>query len=60
MVVRWGRAAGLAFLATLAGCGGRIVGVPPCNALIVLFGAADLHLDCPNVGAIKLLERQKP
>src|SRR5579862_2192610 len=51
---------GAVILAALAlvSCGGRSASVPPCNALILLFGAADLVLDCPNSGAIKLLERQ--
>lgn len=48
----------LAVLTLLGGCGGRVASVPPCNAIILLFGAADLMLDCPNAGAIRLLERQ--
>jgi hypothetical protein len=38
----------------LTGCSAS---VPPCNAIIWLFGAADLTLDCPAATAIPLLQR---
>lgn len=43
----------------ISGCsgGGGAASVPPCNAWIFLFGAADLTLDCPAANAIPLLER---
>jgi len=40
--------------ALLTGCSAS---VPPCNAIIWLFGAADLTLDCPAISAIPLLQR---
>jgi hypothetical protein len=45
--------------APLAGCSSGTSGIPPCNAWIFLFGAADLTLDCPATNAIKLFEREK-
>ena len=50
-------AAALGALILLAGCSAS---VPPCNAYIILFGAADLTLDCPAHGAIPLLVRKPP
>lgn len=46
----------VACLATTA-CDGGTASIPPCNAWIFLWGAADLHLDCPATGAIPLLQR---
>jgi hypothetical protein len=47
----------------LAGCGGteNSAGVAPCNAAILIFvsGTADLALDCPATGALKLIERRR-
>lgn len=48
----------VALAAFVAGCGGSSSsGIPPCNAWIFLFGAADLTLDCPATNALKLFER---
>jgi hypothetical protein len=49
----------LLVLCSVAGCGANSSGIPPCNAWIFLFGAADLTLDCPATNAIKLFERAK-
>jgi hypothetical protein len=45
--------------ALVSGCGGSSSGIPPCNAWIFLFGAADLTLDCPATNAIRLFERTR-
>jgi hypothetical protein len=50
----------LAALCSVVGCGAGSSGIPPCNAWIFLFGAADLTLDCPATNAIKLIERKAP
>ena len=42
----------------LSGCGGRSASVPPCNAILFLFGTMDVTLDCPATGAIRILEKQ--
>jgi hypothetical protein len=43
----------------LSGCGrGTSAGIPPCNAILFLFGAMDVTLDCPATNAIRVLERQ--
>jgi hypothetical protein len=50
----------LALALSVTGCGGtNSSAIPPCNAWIFLFGAADLTLDCPATNAIKLFERSK-
>jgi hypothetical protein len=49
----------LAALCFVTGCGANSSAIPPCNAWIFLFGAADLTLDCPATNAIKLFERAK-
>ena len=48
-------------LLLLTSCGGSgSAGIPPCNAIIWMFGSADLTFDCPAVKAIPLLERRAP
>jgi len=47
----------LLLLLLITGCSGGNASIPPCNAIIWLFGAADLALDCPATNAIRLLER---
>jgi hypothetical protein len=48
-------------LLLLTSCGGSgSAGIPPCNAIIWMFGSADLTFDCPAVKAIPLLERRPP
>lgn len=43
---------------TLGSCSGGTASIPPCNALIYLWGNADLRLDCPATEAIPLWERK--
>jgi len=47
-------------LLLLMGCSGGTASIPPCNAWIFLFGAADLTLDCPARTAVPLLQRNPP
>ena len=47
-------------LAALTGCNGGTASVPPCNALVILYGAADVTLDCPAKTAIPILTRNPP
>ncbi len=45
-------------LLLLAGCsGGAANGIPPCNAYIILFGAADLVLDCPARSVAPVIQK---
>lgn len=48
----------LVSLASCASTGDRSLGIPPCNAWIFLWGAADLKLDCQTREAIPVLERK--
>jgi len=46
-------------LLLIAGCTGRTsAGIPPCSAFIVMFGTADLTLDCPAHQVLPILERR--
>lgn len=58
------RAAWLALtLAALAGAcngGGGTASIPPCNAWLMLWGAADITLDCPAHSAIPILTKNPP
>ena len=55
------RCGAVLLLVSLASCagsqGGTVGSIPPCNAWIFLWGAADLKLDCPARSAIPVLEK---
>jgi len=50
----------LAPLLLLMGCSSGSAGIPPCNAMIWVFGTADFSFDCPATTVLKLLERNPP
>ena len=47
-------------LLLLASCGSGTASVPPCNAILFLFGTMDVTLDCPAHNALPLLQRNPP
>jgi hypothetical protein len=60
------RAPGAGFAAVLAlvalsGCDSfDSASVPPCNAWIIVSGAADIRLDCPSPAPLPVLQRKAP
>ncbi len=50
----------LALVALVAACDGGTASIPPCNAWVFLWGAADLTLDCPAKTAIPILSSHPP
>ena len=44
----------------LASCGSGTASIPPCNAVLFLFGTMDVTLDCPAHNALPLLQRNPP
>ena len=44
----------------LTACSSGTASVPPCNAMLFLFGTMDVTLDCPAHNALPLLQRGNP
>jgi len=58
--LKWSFFAALFLSLTSCGGGGNSAagaGVPPCNAWIILFGNADLRLDCPAAAPLPLFKK---